>query len=873
MNILQHLPTDFETIIPYKYIESIAERYPDRTAVQYERKKFTYRQLNQKANQLAAQLMANNVAPGDPIVVLIDPDCDILVIILAIMKINAIYVPLDPSFPTSRIATILEDVSPKAAITLSKYHSRFASTIECLYLDQEVTTLEKHSDCNPDLNTEQDQVAYIFYTSGTTGKPKGILATHRNLAYYLMSAQQKYQLNPYDVMTSCAKYTFSISLFELLLPLMSGAKVLLLDREHILDLPRMSKTLQHVTFMHMGPSLLKLLLCYIEQNCEDRSVYHRLRHLSSGGDMVPPEVLQMARKLFPEIEIYVIYGCSEISCMGCTWEVPVNKTIERTYVGKPFMQTKLLVVDSDLKPLPKGKKGEVCFSGPGTVKGYLNNLDLTQEKFLKIGNQRFYRTGDIGRIHQNGLLELLGRADFQIQLNGIRIEPSEIEYFIKKHPGIKDCVVTLDSNSSVSGQLVSYYTSYTDQPIETQSLYRYLNTQLPDYMIPAKFNWLKALPLNFNLKVDRKALIDKNSKNCMKIDSDLKTPTEHILADIWKHTLSINTVSRYDNFFDIGGDSLSAVMMILEVNKRLNKSIYGLDVARESLAVIAKGLSDDNERHEDESSLIPVSLPYETKCFYFSPKNELFGVIYQPKEKLKDVAVLICPPVGQELIRTEYIIKSIMKFLGRKGYTSMVFDHYGSGNSFGEDCQSSIDRWQEDQKQALALLKETSDFKKVVVIAMRASGNIALTSFNNYSSKQVAVLLLDPVVSGGNYLSKISDCHSNLVLQMAYVKLFREFFRKYKKNQYLGFSFSQDVINYINNIELSEQIRQFSGKVEVLASEEIEQELLAKNVQDYIPLSESANWHSYKFFDRSITLNGLKDKVLQYVMEFSNEGI
>jgi hypothetical protein len=203
----------------------------------------------------------------------------------------------------------------------------------------------------------------------------------------------------------------------------------------------------------------------------------------------------------------------------------------------------------------------------------------------------------------------------------------------------------------------------------------------------------------------------------------------------------------------------------------------------------------------------------------------------------------------------------------------MVFDHYGSGNSFGEDCQSSIDRWQEDQKQALALLKETSDFKKVVVIAMRASGNIELTSFNNYSSKQVAVLLLDPVVSGGNYLSKISDCHSNLVLQMAYVKLFREFFRKYKKNQYLGFSFSQDVINYINNIELSEQIRQFSGKVEVLASEEIEQELLAKNVQDYIPLLESANWHSYKFFDRSITLNGLKDKVLQYVMEFSNEGI
>jgi non-ribosomal peptide synthetase component F len=255
-----------------------------------------------------------------------------------------------------------------------------------------------------------------------------------------LAAQERFGFDCHDVMPAIARFTFSITMFELLSPLVAGGRLDILEREHILDFQRMVQTLQQSTVIHTSPSLLQKLLTYIQDNNLDLQSFRQLKHVSTGGDMVPTALLETMRRVFQKAEVYVIYGCSEVSCMGCSYPVVSDRPI-KSRVGKPFTNVSIRLYDSHLNLVPIGIPGEIYIGGAGVTQGYLQREALTQEKFVTIDGCRFYRTGDIGRFDTDGNLEMLGRADFQIKLRGIRIELGEIEATLRQAPGVREGVV------------------------------------------------------------------------------------------------------------------------------------------------------------------------------------------------------------------------------------------------------------------------------------------------------------------------------------------------------------------------------------------------------------------------------------------------
>jgi len=567
-------------VLPYSQqpifvaIEAHAAQRPDAIALSFKGHSLTYADLNQRANQLAHHLRQMGVEPGVRVAACLEPCLEVLVAVLAIMKAGGVYVPLDPSHPQDRLAAILEDTQPPVLLTQAHLVSivpAIATYTFCLDRDWEQVRLQPTH--NPNLSLDLDQTAYVIYTSGTTGKPKGVMTSHRNLLNYIWVAQDKYGFNSADVMPAMARFTFSITMFELFSPLVAGGRLIILERDHILDFKRLVQTLQEITVIHISPSLLRKLLTYIQEQGIDLQTLQGLRHISSGGDMVPADVLAKLRTLFPQAEIYVIYGCSEISCMGCTYPVPTQLPITQTRVGKPFPNVSVHLYDADQKQVPVGIIGEIYFGGAGVTQGYLNRPELTEEKFVVLNGQRLYRTGDLGRLDADGNLEILGRSDFQIKLRGIRMEPGDIEAALRLAPGVRDGVVAACEVGNHDKSLVAYLVPQPHQSLDVVEIRRFLQSKLPDYMVPTGFMALEALPVNINQKVDRKALPIPMPQDLLGAQTYVppRNGAEETLVGIWEHVLGTSPIGVRDNFFDIGGDSLQSIELMVQIESAFDK--------------------------------------------------------------------------------------------------------------------------------------------------------------------------------------------------------------------------------------------------------------------------------------------------------------
>ncbi|TQV84573.1 non-ribosomal peptide synthetase [Aliikangiella coralliicola] len=864
-------------------IEKLALNQPSHPAIKYENKTLSYSELNANANQLAHYLIERGIKPGSRILVFVEPGFEIAISLLAILKYNCTYVPLDPSFPKNRLKTIIDDICPSIAITQSHLMELLDfDKKKTIAIDKISQQLSEQPTENFKLDYDLKQTAYIYYTSGTTGKPKGILANHYNLINYIRSAQEKYAINNQDIMASCARYTFSINMFELMFPLSHGATLQILKREHILNVEHMAKTLQEITFLHMGPSLLKLLLNFVKSNYQEYSSFKKLRHLSSGGDMIPPEVLQIARQLFPHAELFVIYGCSEISCMGCTWPVPTEGAIEKTFVGKPFSNTHVIVLDDYDKPVPIGVTGNVCFAGDGIVTGYLNNLKLTQEKFIQHDGKRFYRTGDRGKISYQGQLELVGRSDFQIQLRGMRIEPGEIEYHVKQVDGVRDAIAALKAVGNTDKTLVAYYV--TEQGADTDSnkisekIREYLRNNIPDYMVPSLFVRLEALPLNHNLKVDRNALPDPGEVDRSVSSSSGTKPQTDIekqLAKIWCDVLRLKDVFLEDNFLDIGGDSLLAVDMIARVKSTLGVSLYGLDVARECLGVLANICQTD--KHQEQASELPVKTITinPTESFYFGDEKSLYGTYHRPVKNESgaiNTAVLICPPVGQEHVRCNYFLKNMATKLAASGHPVLRFDYFGCGDSLGVDYQATIQRWQQDQNLALSELSVRSGFDNFVVLGVRLGATIAASAFSE--SHLEKLILWDPVVNGTEYLNQQQVNQKELIKELRFLKLFSKIKRNPHLNQFIGFNYSKQLLKEITSIDISQCQLNHHKQVALLKTSEsiqnsIEYENFVGNLDQskVVELTENCHWTDYQKTENALTNHQILSELINLITD------
>lgn len=595
----------------FTVIETHAVERPGAIAITFKDQHLTYGELNSRANQLARYLQQVGVGPNVRVASCLEPSLDVMVAFLAIHKAGGVYVPLDPSHPTERLVAILDETQPPILVTQAHLLKKIpATTAQVFCLDQDWSRVAALPSQNLDTPIDLEQTAYIIYTSGTTGRPKGVMASHANLVNYIWVGQETYGFNPQDVMPAMARFTFSITMFELWSPLVAGGRLLLLERDHILDFPRMAKTLEEITFIHTSPSLWRKLIAFIDENGIPSERFARLRHVSSGGDMVPADLLAMMKRIFTQAEVYVIYGCSEISCMGCTYFVPRDTESTITRVGKPFPNVSVRLYDDNQNPVPIGVTGEIYFGGAGINQGYLDRDDLTADRFVWLEGQRFYRTGDLGRFDADGNLEILGRNDFQIKLRGIRMEPGEIEATLRRMPGVREAVASAQTlPGDEEKTLVAYVVLDANSKPTIAEIRQYLQSRLPDYMVPTIYMELEALPLNINGKVDRKQLPIPERANLQQRSGQVaaRNELEQQLIDIWESVLQLQPIGIDDNFFELGGDSLTAAQVIYRLQTLCQRDVPISQVfIQPTIRELAEYLNRPAEGTPEQPPIIPI---------------------------------------------------------------------------------------------------------------------------------------------------------------------------------------------------------------------------------------------------------------------------
>ena len=802
-----------------------ARARPDQLAVQYRDEHYTYAQLDARAGRIANALRARGVVEGDCIGVSLEPELDVPAALLAVLKLGAAYVPLDPQYPASRIAEIVADVRPRVIVSRSALRGRLGSPSDSslLLLDSHEAIIASQSDSAPTLADDRDRIATIFFTSGTTGRPKGARASHAQLAFYAEAARMRLGLQATDVVPTIARFSFSISILELLVPLTAGATVQVLDRDVVMDPTRMASALERVTFFHMGPSLLRGVLAEIQRAGNVAARLGHIRHASSGGDMIPPQVLTAMRDAFPSAEVFVLYGCTEISCMGTCYEVPREGVIERTYVGEPFPEMTLRLVDEQGAPVVAGESGEVFFAGPGVIQGYLDRPELDAARFVMLDGMRFYRTGDIGRWHDGKGLELLGRADFQIKVRGMRVESAEVEYHLRRVPGVRDAAVALRARGGedVLAAFVVRDPTHVDatdaEPLAAR-IRRALVERVPDYMVPSAIAELLALPLNQNLKLDRRALPAL---------ADAAAPTEQAfpprstrerwLAAIWCELLGRESVGRRDNFFELGGDSLLGLQFILRVERETGVRIEGIDVLRESLGTLAElcGEFEGDISGGGEALNAPTS---RRESFYFGPDSSLYGIIEHPGVARGSTAVLICGPIGAEDIRPSFVLTLLMRRLAARGVPVMRFDWYGTRDSAGDGPDGDPARWRADLLAARDALTARTGAKSVTAIGIRLGGLVLLAGLKEACFDRV--VMWDAVIDGRAFVARARAAEDARRRGYTPRLRFGQHRNKFGVEELHGFSWSTRALDVVSKLRLDERLPVSTARVSWLSSED-----------------------------------------------------
>jgi len=844
--------------------EKYAALDPQKIAVRCGETSLSYEDLNRRANQIAWLIGSKSKRSGGRVVVCLDPSVDVAAVLLGILKSGMTYVPVNPGHPVFRIEAVLEDTKPLLVITQSHLAGMFdAVASEVVRIDQLVLSSDPRSTENPDNVIGTNQIAYAFYTSGTTGKPKGVLVSHSNMIHSIRASRDRYQISALDIMPAVASYTFSISMFELMSPLSVGGTLLVLERDHVLDARRMADTLGEVTLFHIGPSLLKNIVGFILQNDIDFSTYSGVRHASSGGDMVPPELVRDLRDIFSDAEIYVIYGCSEISLMGCTWEVPASEAISRTFVGQPFANVQLHILDDDGNRVPRGSVGDVCFGGDGVVTGYLNRPELQERLFFERNGIRLYRTGDRGRLSHDGQLELMGRRDFQIQLHGMRIELAEIDYHLRQADGVRDGIVAARERHDGSKVLVAYYVAQEPGGNDIAGLRSHLTQRLPEYMVPTYYVQLDALPLNHNLKVDRNSLPDYVFPES-RVENPPQTPTEVSVAKIWCELLHLNAVDVGDNFMALGGDSLLAMQLIMSVEQVFSCRLDGLEVLRESLSVMAQIIDDaaessspdESPRNRFSKKILPLS------SFYFGENDSLYGLYQSPVADADVAPVLICPPVGYEYMSCQYFLRLLAENLASVGVASLSFDFFGSGDSCGLDRDATMSRWRADIVTAYDELARITGSKKIRVFCFRFNSLLAFDALHERSVERW--VCWDPVTDGSLYYEQLRRMSRDHALQQLVVRNLRMPSKIRGAEELVGTMFSSAAIDQMVSMKIDrDSVDENASLLQVLSGDYWRIAALKKDWErgmgsfPLVTVSDECGWYSLGRVGSAITHRSL----------------
>jgi aspartate racemase len=588
---------------------------PDAVAVVFEGQQVTYEELNRRANRLAHHLQRLGVGPRVMVGIYVERSLEMLIGLLGILKAGGTYVPLDPAFPAERLAFMLDDSQVPVVLTLERLVEsvpRFTGAALCLDRDWEL--VEHESDANPNGGAAPNDPAYVIYTSGSTGKPKGVQIQHRAAVNLLESMAREPGLEERDTMLAVTTLSFDIALLELFLPLIVGARLVVVRRETASDGKQLQEKLKDsgATVMQATPATWRLLL-------ESSWPGDTSLKVLCGGEALSGDLATQLRDRCASL--WNLYGPTEATIWSTLHRVDdVDAGNGFVPIGRPIANTQLYVLDAYQQPVPVGVAGELHIGGDGLALGYYQRPELTAEKFIehpfsKEPGARLYRTGDLARYLPDGKVAFLGRLDHQVKVRGFRIELGEIEAALRQHPAVRESAVMAREDAPGDKRLVAYVVGRDGSVPAVGELRNFLKERLPDYMLPSAFVVLEALPLTPNGKVDRRAVPapDAGGREMATFVAP-RTPLESQLATVWEKVLGHVPIGVRDDFFEIGGHSLLAVRLFRQIEEVTGKT---LSVATIFEAPTIEGMAEILQGNHDAGSSPrwPVLVPLQASGF------------------------------------------------------------------------------------------------------------------------------------------------------------------------------------------------------------------------------------------------------------------
>jgi amino acid adenylation domain-containing protein len=549
----------------HELFEFEAERSPDAIAVVFEDSQLTYRELNERANQLAWYLRKKDIGPGVFVGLCIDRGLEMVIALLGILKAGGAYVPLDSRLPDERLVFMLADVQPRIVLTTQRL-GREVFGKDTVILDTIWEEIARERPANPSHRSSPQDLLYALYTSGSTGKPKGVLIEHRSVVNLLTSMRRTPGLTSEDRLLAVTTLSFDIAALEIYLPLISGARLVIASEQDVVDGNRLRDLLagSGATVMQATPVTWRLLMEAGWQGSPNLKIL-------CGGETLPPELAKdiLARGK----SVWNVYGPTETTIWSSAYRV-TGQERETIPIGRPVANTCIYILDAHLQPVPVNVTGEIYIGGEGLARGYLNRPDLTRERFLpnRVApdqSPRIYRTGDLGRFRSNGEIECLGRVDRQVKVRGVRIELGEIESLLASHAGIREAVVTVTGEREQQKLSAYVVTNEGQAALSEGELRRYLQMKLPEHMVPASYWKVAQLPRLASGKVNREAVAASGA--ILLLDqAELRDPRNEVeasLAEIWRELLGLEQVGMEQNFFALGGHSLLAMQVMARIRR------------------------------------------------------------------------------------------------------------------------------------------------------------------------------------------------------------------------------------------------------------------------------------------------------------------
>ncbi len=568
---------DYPNVCIHQLFEAQVERTPTATAIVCENTSITYHQLNCHANRLADRLHQMGVTTDVLVGILMERSIELVVGLLGILKAGGAYVPLDPSYPPARLSYMLADAGVEILVTQSELLAAVPSPLaQVVCLDPDWQQDRDYHPGNIERGCHPEQLAYVLYTSGSTGQPKGVAIEHRNVVNFLATMRHEPGIEPEDTLAAVTTISFDIAQLELYLPLIVGAKVVIVPREIAIDANLLLATLRQsqTTILQATPATWRLLLA----GGWDRQ--YPLKALC-GGEALPD---RLARQILATgSQLWNLYGPTETTIWSTLYQVSATTAASSDEalipIGRPIANTQIYILNHQLQPVPIGVAGELYIGGAGIVRGYLHRPDLTAAKFIpdpfSTTTARLYQTGDLARYSSDGNIEFLGRIDDLVKIRGFRIELGEIETALSQHAKIGQAVVVVRAINPGNRSLIAYIVPHQDAAPTPDECRSFLRAKLPEYMIPAIFVLLETLPLTANGKIDRRALPipDRTSLEPTATFVAPKDGLELQLTKMWERVLGMRSIGTSDNFFDLGGHSLLAVQLFAEIGKTFGKNL------------------------------------------------------------------------------------------------------------------------------------------------------------------------------------------------------------------------------------------------------------------------------------------------------------